>query len=153
MKVKPYAVVIVAGSREFDDYRFMRRILDHHTFFYDRITVKHGGAPGADTLADRWGHHWWHLVQTHRPQYRSHGDKQAPIIRNAEMVKETVAEVEKEGAAGVLVAFWNGKSHGTADIIDKAKRAGLRVIEVKCNLDDKGRVLSHKLKITKARLK
>jgi hypothetical protein len=49
--------------------------------------------------------------------------KRAGLERNCEMVQAV-------GAKGVLVAFWNGKSTGTAHIIGEAKRAGIKTIVV-----------------------
>lgn len=49
--------------------------------------------------------------------------KSAGYRRNAEMAKFA----SEEGNKGVLIAFWDGESRGTKNMIDLAKRYGLKV--------------------------
>lgn len=46
--------VIVAGSRTFSDYALLCAWLDVLKYEYESIEVVSGGAPGADTLGERW---------------------------------------------------------------------------------------------------
>lgn len=109
--------VIVAGSRTFDDRQLLESTLEKMTGKLSKLTIIHGGADGADRMAE-----WWALrkkgvtVKGFYPDWNKHGKSAGPI-RNSEMVKE----------ADALIAFHDGKSPGTKDVIDKARKAGLKI--------------------------
>ena len=78
------------------------------------ISIKHGGAVGADTAFDRWAvqSRYKHLVQRHLPDYRG-ADKPwvAPLIRNKLMVD--LAYGPEIGADRVvLISIFDGKEKG-----------------------------------------
>lgn len=111
------ARIIIAGSRTFDDYELLCHVMDHLTRKMTDVTVLSGACPdGADPLGEKWAWRWWWTVERYHAEWDKHG-KGAGIIRNKEMVK----------AASHLVAFWNGKSPGTKDIIEQARKANLKV--------------------------
>ncbi|RTL04179.1 DUF2493 domain-containing protein [Candidatus Dependentiae bacterium] len=123
--------LIIAGGRDFDDYYLLCQSLDHLLKNTDRsmITVFSGQAKGADYLGERWA-----KAQSPRIPIRwfpanwdKHG-KKAGILRNQEML---------DAGATHLIAFWDGKSRGTNDMITRAKRAGIQV-----------RVINYELKKT-----
>jgi len=103
----------IVGSRTFDDYDLL---LDKLTLFFDaRVqfnTVVSGGAKGADLLGERWANYWGLEIERYFPAWNKHG-KAAGFIRNQQIVD----------ACDMVLAFWDGKSQGTADTIEKAKRA------------------------------
>ena len=70
-----------------------------------------GGARGADTLAADEARRRGLEVVEFRPNYARYG-RAAPHVRNSEIVE----------SCDRLVAFWDGKSRGTASTIEKAKR-------------------------------
>lgn len=112
--------VIIAGSRTFNDYK---KVLDAaYTYLNpnDNITIISGTAKGADTLgeifADRNG-----LSLVKIPAKWDLYGKRAGYLRNEEM-----ANYASEGK-GILLAFWDGKSHGTKHMIQIAKRKGLEI--------------------------
>ena len=46
--------IIVAGSRTFNDYKALKRVLDHYIVgVNEAVTIISGGARGADVLAER----------------------------------------------------------------------------------------------------
>ena len=109
--------VIVAGSREFKDYQLLEKTLDD--FLQDRkepTRILCGMAHGADELGLLYAH--WHNyeLEKHPAKWDIHG-KRAGFIRNEEMANN----------ADALVAFWDGKSHGTKDMIKRAKEHGLGI--------------------------
>lgn len=122
-------IIIVCGSRTFDNPAWLFRKLDRLTRKLDKrkLTIVTGAQRskagkdhwyGADYWAERWaGNHGVHLVRYHAAWEKGKG---AGMARNSEMV-------EQSGAA-VLVAIWDGCSPGTADAVAKARRKGLRVI-------------------------
>jgi hypothetical protein len=81
--------------------------------------VVQGGARGADALACQWAA--MHRVpnQTFEADWETHGSFAGPM-RNAAMLAE--------GKPDLVIAFPGGR--GTADMTKKARRAGVKVIEI-----------------------
>lgn len=75
-----------------------------------------GGAMGADKLAERYAdlHHLKKTVLL--PDYGKYG-KRAPLVRDEEIVR----------AADTVIAFWDGKSRGTAYTVSFAVAEGVPV--------------------------
>lgn len=89
----------------------------------DRSTehvIIHGGAEGADTLADDWARKWVLKRKVYRPDWKKHGKAAGPL-RNARMIAEAKPDI--------CIAFPGGR--GTADCVSKARAAGIEVIEVR----------------------
>jgi len=109
---------IIAGSRGITDYQLVAAAVDESGF--DVTVVVSGGAKGVDGLGERWAlEHGVPIVRV-LPDWRRYG-RGAGLVRNAEMVD----------GAEALVALWDGKSRGTANVVAVASRKGLRVF-VKC---------------------
>lgn len=124
--------VLVCGGRDYDDEAAVWRALDA----IDRKTridcVLHGACgwdagdedPDDEELrgADRWAHGWANArhraTETRAAFWRRDGRSAGPR-RNAELL---------EARPDVVVAFPGGK--GTADMIRRARKAGVRVVEV-----------------------
>lgn len=111
--------LIVCGSRSFTDYTLLTLWLDKLTQKTDRtkLVILSGHAKGADQLGERWCRENLIAYQVWRPEYRDEHDREAPLRRNSDMV----------ASATHLVAFWDGASRGTADVVAKAHKAGLKV--------------------------
>ena len=111
--------VIIAGSRSFSNYELLR---EHCLFMLQekmrthRVIIVSGHAHGADTLGERFAKEQGLTVELHPAKWRALG-KAAGMIRNVEMAR----------ASDALIAFWNGRSRGTAHMISFAKRRGLEV--------------------------
>ncbi|ALF00932.1 hypothetical protein SEA_SERENITY_65 [Mycobacterium phage Serenity] len=116
--------VLITGSRVWKD-----RSLVWHALGIELqrspngLTVVHGGARGADDIADRWA--WgmkqegWHVLpELHRADWDRYG-KRAGILRNIEMVK---------AGADICLAFPLGVSRGTRHCMAAAEKAGIPVI-------------------------
>jgi hypothetical protein len=111
--------LIVCGTRTFTDRDLLFRKLDAFTAKLDKkkLTIIHGGAKGADTLANDWAfHRMVHMLVFHA-DWDKHGKAAGPM-RNKEMIN---AEPD------ALVAFWDGKSPGTRSMIALAYQAKLKV--------------------------
>ncbi|AGT14315.1 hypothetical protein ADZZY_67 [Mycobacterium phage Adzzy] len=116
--------VLITGSRV---WQARTTIWDALKAEWDRypggLIVVHGGARGADDIADRWA---WGMKQTgwnvnpelHRADWDRYG-KRAGILRNIEMVK---------AGADVCLAFPLGNSVGTRHCMGAAEKAGIPVI-------------------------
>ena len=107
--------LIIAGSRNFEDYEVLKRRIDVLPFEITEIIS--GNARGADSLGEWYAAENEIQVRVYPANWSKYG-KPAGYIRNKEM-----AEV-----ADALIAFWDGKSKGTKHMIDIALDKGLEVI-------------------------
>lgn len=124
--------IIIAGSRDFDDYDLAFETLlefwnhlDNYSFirlFGDQVKIISGRARGADRIGEYLGEKFGLEVIGFPADWDSLG-KRAGYVRNAEMAKYAMAD----GNYGVLIAFWDGKSKGTKHMIDLAEKNGLEV--------------------------
>ena len=118
--------VIIAGSRDFNDYKLLKKsaieIITKKTMLPDLTRIISGGARGADTLGERFANEMGLEISRFIPDWDSLG-KRAGYVRNAEMAKFAV----EDDNDGMLIAFWDGQSRGTKNMIDLAKRYGLEV--------------------------
>lgn len=99
-------VVLICGSRSINDIAIGRYINSKEVG-----QIVHGGAIGVDTLAEQWAKNNNIESIVFPPNYEVYG-KRAPLVRDKEMVEY----------ADYVVAFWDGKSHGTKYTIDYCKK-------------------------------
>lgn len=116
--------IIVAGSREFTDYGTAKEKLDGIVPKYSNTEIVCGGCRGADRLGERYAREHGIPVVYFPADWDRHGRAAGPI-RNREM-----AEYAGSDAHGVLVAFWNGHSRGTADMITTAANHGCEIYKI-----------------------
>ena len=110
--------VIVAGGRDFTNYRLTERVLDHLLQNHERkdVAIVCGEARGADAMGRRYAEDRGISIDSHPANWDELGLR-AGHIRNAEMAK----------VGTHLVAFWDSKSKGTKGMINIAKKKGLIV--------------------------
>lgn len=109
--------LIIAGGRDFNDYPLLERTVDQFLKdVRDEITIFCGKASGADSLGERYALARGYAVQYFPALWKKFGRAAGPV-RNQEMVDR----------ADALVAFWDGKSRGTAHIIGAARRQQLSI--------------------------
>lgn len=112
-------VVLVTGGRTFHDKAKLHDAMNKLDERYGFTTLIHGGASGADTLAGAWAKEWGITVWVHPADWSKHG-RAAGAIRNQDMLER--------GKPDLVVAFPGGA--GTADMVRRAKAAGIAVHEV-----------------------
>lgn len=115
--------VIIAGGRDFRDYRYLKQECDFmlsKLINTNKIEIVSGGANGADKLGEYYAKENEFKLTVMKADWDKHG-RSAGYIRNAEMA---------EYATHVLV-FWDGKSRGSKHMIDIANERKLkcRVVE------------------------
>jgi SLOG family YspA-like protein len=106
--------VIVCGSRRWRDRAAIANRL------YDLpvdSTVVHGNAQGADRIAHQEAQKLGLLVEPHPAEWGSLG-KRAGLIRNTLMASL---------GADLCLAFWDGRSTGTAHMMTEAEKRGIPV--------------------------
>lgn len=107
--------VIIAGGRDFNDYNYLRDSVN--VFLLSKLRgleIVCGMANGADMLGAQWAVLHAVDVKEFPADWNTHGKAAGPI-RNKEMAEY----------ADTLIAFWDGKSKGTKNMIDNALKYGL----------------------------
>jgi len=110
--------VLVAGGRTFNDRAVLVETLNQLHSLHGISVLIHGAAKGADRLAGDWAVANGVHVDEHPALWKKHG-RGAGAIRNQEMLEESPE---------LVVAFPGGK--GTADMVKRARRAGIKVVTV-----------------------
>lgn len=75
-----------------------------------------GGASGVDSCAENYARKHHIPFTVFLPAYEKFG-RCAPLKRNLEIIKN----------ADLVLAFWNGSSHGTKHVIDNCRKMGTPV--------------------------
>lgn len=125
--------VIIAGSRNFKDYNYLKEKCDYVLQnIKDEIVIVSGKASGADSLGEKYAKEkgydilefpadWNDTYNKPRTEISFKGNRpywtKAGLYRNGLMAEE----------ADALIAFSVGNSRGTANMIKQAKDKGLKV--------------------------
>lgn len=111
--------LIVAGGREFNDYKLLCDVLNTVATVYlsdEQVSIVSGAARGADALGERFAReHGVNLIS--KPADWNQYGKRAGFLRNEQMAH----------ISNGLLAFWDGESKGTKHMIDTANGMGLDV--------------------------
>lgn len=107
--------VIVAGGRKFYNYDLVKSTLLRLLEEFPQFEVVSGGAFGADKLGERFAVEHGLKIHQFIPDWTI--GKSAGFIRNKQM----------PNFGDALVAFWDGKSPGTRNMIQLAKDRDLLV--------------------------
>ena len=111
--------VIIAGSRDFSDYPLLctkcDSILGSRAVSHSIVIVS-GQSRGADLLGERYAAERGYRVCRYPADWRGAG-RRAGILRNTLMAEN----------ADALIAFWDGRSPGTRNMISQARRRRLAV--------------------------
>jgi len=132
---KRQPVVLVCGGRDFGtsrkefDFVFstLDRIFLERGWYYGEpdgnwmpdVRIVHGGADGADRAADNYAVVNWTGLAEYKADWEVDGRAAGPI-RNQRMLDEEHPDL--------VIAFPGGR--GTADMVRRAKKAGVEVVEV-----------------------
>ena len=109
--------VLVCGGRDYTDRAALWSILD--ALGPPEVSeIISGMARGADTLAVEWASRFGFPLRAFPAEWDKHGRSAGPI-RNQRMLDE--------GKPDLVVAFPGGR--GTADMVSRAEKAGVRVIQ------------------------
>lgn len=116
--------IIIAGSRDFNDYDLLSEKMDYYTrkCFMNEIQIVNGGARGADSLGAKYAESKGIDVINFPANWDKYG-KSAGYRRNEEMAKY----------ATHCVVFWDGESPGTKHMIDLAIAYGITLRIVNYN--------------------
>ena len=115
--------LIVAGSRDFNNYELLKQKCDtllSQKRLTHSIVIISGTARGADRLGERYAAERGYRVERFPADWERDGIAAGPI-RNSQMAAH----------ADALVAFWDGHSRGTKDMIERAEKHNLPIRVVK----------------------
>jgi len=114
--------VIIAGSRNFNNYDKLKKSCDHllSNNKDTEIEVISGTAEGADSLGEYYASENGYNLKQFPAEWDKYG-KGAGFRRNVIMAKYSEC----------LIAFWDGKSRGTKHMINTAKKHGLVIKIIK----------------------
>lgn len=118
--------VLVCGGRDYSDYGVMDDVLRAFASKHEISWIIHGGARGADYLAACWAKNNNVGEMRFPADWTAHGRAAGPI-RNQQML-----DVAKPD---IVIAFPGG--HGTADMVARAKKAGVKVVDGSKETEDR----------------
>lgn len=105
--------VAFVGSREFQPVSIVHQVMKR----VGRCLVISGGARGVDTAAEEAADELGYPKKIMHADWDRYGKSAGPK-RNYEMVQES----------DVAMVFWDGKSKGTMDFMNKAKKKGMPMV-------------------------
>lgn len=111
--------ILVTGGRNYANVAKVFETLDKLDAEHTIKLIIHGGAEGADSIADHWASLRWCHCSVYMADWDTYGKAAGPR-RNAEMLANSKPDL--------VVAFPGGR--GTADMVRRARAAGVRVVEV-----------------------
>ena len=114
--------LMVTGSRDWVWYHEVEHLIMEYAqhFHPEDVEIHHGGAAGADQMAEQVANKFWIPTVVHKPDYATYG-KRAPHVRNQEMV---------DLGPDRVLAFVRNMSSGTVSTMIKALKAGIKVTPV-----------------------
>lgn len=103
--------IAVVGSRSFNDFELLEKIILENFELKDIEYIVSGGAKGADTMAERFAEKYKIKTIVFIPEWNRYS-RGAGFIRNEKIVDNS----------DFVVVLWNGKSKGTLSSINLARK-------------------------------
>lgn len=121
--------ILIAGGRDYNNYQLLQKFVDkticslNHT--YETVTIISGMARGADMLGMQYAIQNAYKLLKFPAKWNTYG-KQAGYIRNKQMLEYLKTSPDN----CMVIAFWDGLSHGTKHTIETAKTMNIPCIIV-----------------------
>lgn len=116
--------IAIVGGRDFTNYELLRSTVSEwiksNVQQFQEISIVSGGAKGADSLAEQFADEFGYRKIIFYPDWNTYG-KRAGMIRNGYIIE----------SSDIVFAFWDGKSRGTANSIQRAKQTDTELIIVR----------------------
>jgi len=118
--------ILICGGRNFNDYKMLEETINMHIevnkifFLNDNVEIVSGCALGADQLAIKFANKHCLLVKKFPANWDKFG-KSAGYIRNKEMAQYLCDSKD----TCKVIAFWDGVSKGTKNMIEISKKLNL----------------------------
>jgi hypothetical protein len=107
---------IIAGSRDITDTNTLLLAIADSGWKSEITEVVCGKARGVDTLGEQWAKSHGIPVKEFPADWETHGKSAGPK-RNRQMAEYAEA----------LILVWDGKSRGSANMLQEAKKRGLKI--------------------------
>jgi len=118
---------LICGGRDFADTEIFDSAMSELVALQGMpARVVEGGAKGADSMARGWAQRHALDIVTEKAQWNVYR-RSAGVIRNQAMLDKYKPDF--------VVAFPGGK--GTADMVERGRKAGVNVAEIKENLNER----------------
>lgn len=111
--------LIIAGCRNFLNYKFVREKILEHFLIDDVSEVVSGGASGVDALGECFAKEFQIPLKVFKANWEEYGKKAGPI-RNLQMAQYS----------DKAIVFWDKKSKGSKNMIETMKKLNKQVIVV-----------------------
>jgi len=109
--------IIIAGGRNFTNYKKLCKVCDNILQNQNNIEIVSGAYyKGADKLGEQYAKERGYKIIRFPANWNKYGKAAGPN-RNQQMANY----------ADALIAFWDGKSRGTLNMIDLAKSRNLKI--------------------------
>ena len=111
--------VVIAGCRGYNDYDEAKEYIDFclkNIRSENKIVIISGCASGADALGERYALENGFEIEKFPAEWGKYGRSAGPI-RNGKMAE----------TADYVICFWDGKSRGTRNMIESAKKHGKHI--------------------------
>ncbi len=112
--------IIVCGTRDFNDKSLLQKTLDSVLSGMQSVEIISGGCRGADTYGEEYALARKISVKRFPAEWDKYGRAAGPI-RNRQMLEYATA------GNATVIAFWDGKSKGTMNMIQTAQKQGANV--------------------------
>jgi predicted phosphodiesterase len=118
--------ILCCGSRTWSNKKIINKILSnwesHWDINYDipinhNVIIIHGNAEGADKLSAEVAKELGYTIESYPADWNTYGKAAGPI-RNQLMIEQK---------PDLVIAFWDGISRGTADMLNKATKAKVNI--------------------------
>lgn len=117
--------LVIAGSREFKDYKLLKETADQKLSKVKRkIVIVSGKARGADTLGERYAKERGYDVAEFPADWKR--DKNGKYDRSAGHKRNRDMAKMPKTLRGGLLAFWDGASPGTRGMIEHCEGIGVQ---------------------------
>ena len=110
--------IIVTGSRSFSDKTLLDRALDSAQYYFEDMVVVHGGASGADALAEQWCQAHGVPSEPHPADWDTYGKSAGPIRKR---------QMAALGAVFGVAFLDDSECRGTKNCIREMEAVGIPV--------------------------
>lgn len=112
--------VIICGSREFDNKGLCFAKLDEILSKYENVEIISGQSKGADLFGEEYAQLHSLKMTIFPANWKRYGKTAGPIRNKAMLMYALEAET-------IVIAFWNGSSRGTKNMIEQAEKQNVRI--------------------------
>ena len=109
--------ISIIGSRNFNDYLLVESTILENLELSEIKMIISGGAVGADSLGEIFAKKYNIETKIFYPDWKLFG-RAAGIIRNKDIINN----------CDIVFAFWDGKSKGTKNSLDIAKKVNKKCV-------------------------